>query len=98
VDKIQSRSFADHRCARIVRKKHECGAQDWQHSTACASEQLDVSESAQIYEYFAGKSMTRVARRFYSPNISPPDFCIDGYAKKQIKKGVITERDDLEAR
>jgi hypothetical protein len=81
-----------------VRKKHEYRAQGWQQSTACASEQLDVPESAQILEYFAGNSMTRVPRRFYSPDISSPDFCFDGYAKKQIKNGVITDGDDLGAR
>jgi hypothetical protein len=97
VDKIQSRSLADHRRARIVRKKNEYRARGWQQSTACAFEQFDVSESAQIREYFAGKSMTRVARRSYSPDISPPGFCFHGYAKKQIKNRVITEGDDLEA-
>jgi hypothetical protein len=66
------------------------------YAIACAYEQLDVLESAQIHEYFAGKSITRVAHRCYSPDISPPDFCVDEYAKKQIKNGGITEGDKLE--
>jgi hypothetical protein len=82
VDKIQSRSFADHRCARIVRKKHEYHAQSWQLSIACASGQLDMLQSARIPEYFAGKPIMRVARRFYTPDISLLDFSFDGDATK----------------
>jgi hypothetical protein len=56
-----------------------------------------VFYSAQIDEYFAGKSMMRVVRCFYSPDMSPPDFCFDEHAKKQIKNGVVTEGDAREA-
>jgi hypothetical protein len=85
VAKIQSKSFADHHCAELSGKNTN------------TRRKVGGNPPLQLREYSAGKSMTSEACRFYSPDISPSDFCFEGYAKKQINNGVIKEEDDLEA-
>jgi hypothetical protein len=40
--------------------------------------------------------MTRVPHPVYSPDLSPCDFLLFGYAKERMKDPVITDDDDLE--
>jgi hypothetical protein len=42
------------------------------------------------------KTMTRVPRLIHSPDLSPCDFRLFGYAKEQMKGQMITNKDDLE--
>jgi transposase len=49
-----------------------------------------------IQEYFARKEMTRAPHPVYSPDLSPCDFSLFGYAKKRMKDQIITYESDLE--
>jgi hypothetical protein len=55
-------------------QKYKRQGQGLQRPTAWAQRQLDVSEHAQIPEYFAQKSMRIVFHPVSSPVLSPSDF------------------------
>jgi hypothetical protein len=49
-----------------------------------------------IKKYFARENLTRVPHPAYSPDLSPCDFWLFGYAKERMKDSIIRDEDDLE--
>jgi hypothetical protein len=63
---------------------------------------VDLSNSmctngGKIQQNFARNKMTRVPHPVCSPNLSPCDFWLFGYAKEQMKNKTITSEDNLES-